>query len=272
MTQTYSAQDIKRLVDLPGTLVQSLIRAGHLRPLKRAGRVTYSAEDLLVMRTAGALLAAKIPSPKITEALGRIREALPAGSSLSVLAGGRSGQNIVAPQEPAQRESRKGRSTRPLTIDHRPLSATALQRRAAAERRRLDAEQHFAAALELEESDVGAARAGYIAALNTDSNHLEARINLGRLLHMQGELVAAEAVYRAARHASAVLSFNLAILLEDLSREEDAVMAYREALALDPALSDAHFNLSQLHERAERPREALRHLLAYRRHAAEREK
>jgi hypothetical protein len=45
------------------------------------------------------------------------------------------------------------------------------------------------------------------------------------------------------------LSFNLAILLEDLEREEEAVVAYREALALDPALHDAHYNLSRIHER-----------------------
>jgi hypothetical protein len=31
-------------------------------------------------------------------------------------------------------------------------------------------------------------------------------------------------------------------------------------------MHDAHYNLSRLHERAERPREAFRHLLAYQRH------
>jgi thioredoxin-like negative regulator of GroEL len=40
-------------------------------------------------------------------------------------------------------------------------------------------------------------------------------------------------------------------------------VAYGEALALDPTMHDAHFNLSRLHERAERPRDALRHLLTY---------
>jgi hypothetical protein len=33
-------------------------------------------------------------------------------------------------------------------------------------------------------------------------------------------------------------------------------------------MHDAHFNLSRLHEKANRPREALRHLLAYKRHIA----
>jgi len=62
-----------------------------------------------------------------------------------------------------------------------------------------------------------------------------------------------------------VLLFNLAVLLEDLDREPDAIVAYREALALDPQLADAHFNLALLYDRARNPKASLRHLLAYRR-------
>jgi tetratricopeptide (TPR) repeat protein len=120
----------------------------------------------------------------------------------------------------------------------------------------------------LEETDVTAARAAYLAALSVQEDHLEARINLGRLLHLDGQLKDAERLYRQAKTSSALLSFNLAILLEDLKREEEAVAAYRDALAQDPLLCDAHFNLSRLHEKANRPREALRHLLAYKRHIA----
>ena len=40
---------------------------------------------------------------------------------------------------------------------------------------------------------------------------------------------------------------------------------YRMALALDPAIADAHFNLARLHEHAGNTKDALRHLLAYRR-------
>ncbi len=152
-----------------------------------------------------------------------------------------------------------------MTVDVHSPSALTLRRREAADRRRHEAARHFENALALEESDMDAARAAYLAALDAHSGHVEARINLGRLLHLNGELAFAEKVYREAKHASALLSFNLAILLEDLNREEEAVVAYRDALALDPSLHDAHFNLSRLHERAERPREALRHLLAYRR-------
>jgi len=156
--------------------------------------------------------------------------------------------------------------TLPTVLDLRAANATTVKRRAAVERRREEAARHYESGLALEESDLVGARDAYLAALAAHGDHLEARINLGRLLHLEGRLAEAEKIYRAAKHSSALLSFNLAILLEDLNREEEAVLAYREALALDPALHDAHYNLSRIHERAQRPQEALKHLLAYRRH------
>ena len=90
-------------------------------------------------------------------------------------------------------------------------------------------------------------------------------MNYGRLLHLAGKLQAALQVYEGAPVADANLSFNRAVLLEDLTRDADAVLAYQEALALDAGYADAHFNLARLHEKAGRERESLRHLLAYRR-------
>ncbi len=94
---------------------------------------------------------------------------------------------------------------------------------------------------------------------------MEARLNLGRLLHIEGRLREAEQVYRGQEAPEPLLFYNLAVLLEDLEREPEALATYREALALDPELADAHFNLARLHERAGQAKDALRHLLAYRR-------
>lgn len=131
--------------------------------------------------------------------------------------------------------------------------------------RRRRASAHFARGFALEASDEGAARDAYAAALSLYEGHLEASINLGRLLHLGGELEAAEAIYREAEHTSGLLAFNLALLLEDLRRDQDAIHAYREALALEPAMHEAHFHLGMMYERLKMPREALKHLLAYRR-------
>ena len=116
------------------------------------------------------------------------------------------------------------------------------------------ADEHYAKGLALEDTDPDGARAAYEACLAADPQHMEARINLGRLLHMAGRLADAERVYRSAKKPESVLLFNLAVLLEDLEREPDAIVAYREALALDPQLADAHFNLARLYERARNPK------------------
>jgi tetratricopeptide (TPR) repeat protein len=139
--------------------------------------------------------------------------------------------------------------------------------RAGAHARRRRASVHFARGFALEATDEGAARDAYAAALSLYEGHLEASINLGRLLHLSGELEAAEAIYREAEQTSGLLSFNLALLLEDLRRDQEAIRAYREALALQPALHEAHFHLGMMYERLKMPREALKHLLAYRRHS-----
>jgi tetratricopeptide (TPR) repeat protein len=135
-------------------------------------------------------------------------------------------------------------------------------RKQASDKSRQEATSHFERAFSLEASDLNAAREAYMSALDTYSGHLDATINLGRLLHLSGDLAAAEKVYLAAEHGSAILSFNIAVLLEDLNRDEEAAVAYRQALAQEPILHEAHYHLSALHERNERPREALKHLLA----------
>ena len=125
--------------------------------------------------------------------------------------------------------------------------------------------EHYLRGLELEEADRQSARLAYERCLAGDCRHLEARINLGRLLHIEGLHEDAERVYRDTEEADATLFFNLAILMEDLGREEDAIKFYREAIVHDPGMADAHFNLSMLLERGGEVQSAYRHLLAYHR-------
>ena len=127
------------------------------------------------------------------------------------------------------------------------------------------AHEHYLRGLELEEADRESARLAYERCLEGDCSHLEARINLGRLLHLEGLHGQAETIYRDTQEADATLFFNLAILMEDLGRDEDAITLYREAIVHDPAMADAHFNLAMLLERSGAAQNAYRHLLAYHR-------
>jgi tetratricopeptide (TPR) repeat protein len=87
------------------------------------------------------------------------------------------------------------------------------------------------------------------------------------LLHELGRLQEAETVYTeglAACGADGTLLFNLAVLLEDMQRIDDAAAAYRAALAAEPKLADAHFNLARLCEARGLRQDAVRHLAAFR--------
>lgn len=127
------------------------------------------------------------------------------------------------------------------------------------------AHRHYLRGKELEEQDAKEARAAYEACLAGDCTHLEARINLGRLLHADGLLQEAEKIYRATDEADGTLFFNLGVLSEDLGREAEAMELYRQAIVHEPGLAEAHFNLSRLYEQAGENQAAFRHLLAYNR-------
>ncbi|HEX3837260.1 MAG TPA: tetratricopeptide repeat protein [Steroidobacteraceae bacterium] len=258
----YSQADLTRLFHLTRPLLRSLAREGFITPPVPRGRTTYSFQDLLILRTAKALRDAAIPATKILRALDNIR-------TTRAWALGASGKDLEIRDGAQAWEATSGQYALPLArvaatrVTSLPVAAPDADQTAPATKL---ADEHYARGFALEERDAAAARAAYLEALRAHPDHLEARINLGRLLHLSGELAAAEQVYRQAQTVSALLSFNLATLLEDLNRETEAAAAYRKVLAQDPYFHDAHFNLSRLYERANLPREALQHLLAYRRH------
>ena len=143
--------------------------------------------------------------------------------------------------------------------------------------RAVDAATWLARGLELEERDPVAAMACYRRALSKYPSYADAHINLGRLLHQQGDLAPAERHYRLAlaSEAAALPWFNLGVVLEDQERSDEAIAAYREALALDDTLGEAHLNLARLLDRRGRGaaasgaaadlQAAVRHLSTYRR-------
>jgi len=276
----YDVKDLKRLFGLPASAVRSLTRAGTIHPVRRGGKLHYTFHDLVVLRTASALRAANISSQRINRTLQKLRCALPVESSLNQLSLTALGNRIAIREGRTLRESESGQYALALEIveekgrlhvitrhDAAAPSAVAAAPAgpAATSATYQSADEWFEQAISLEDTDPKQAHEAYEAALRADPNHVEARINLGRLLHTQGLLPEAERIYRAAARTEPMLAFNLAVLLEDLGREPDAILAYRETLGLDPLFADAHFNLARLYERAKNPKASLRHLLAYRR-------
>ncbi len=273
----YDTKDLERLFGLPASAVRALARAGNIQPVRRSGRLHYSFHDLVVLRTASALRAAKISSQRINKTLQELRSALPEGSALNKISLTALGNRIAIREGQTLRESESGQYALALEIveekgrlhvisrQETPDAPAALSDSAAGAANAKSADDHYARAISLEDINPGAAQKAYELCLKADPNHMDARINLGRLLHLAGRLAEAERVYRVGAKADPFIAFNLAVVLEDLGREPDAIVAYREAIALDPQFADAHFNLARLYERAKDPKASLRHLLAYRR-------
>lgn len=281
----FGTKDLVGLVGISRSRIRALIRAGHVRPGRgRRGELRFSFQDVIILRTAKALAAASIPVRRINQSLRQLQASLPPEVPLSGLSITSIGDRIAVREGLQQREIESGQYVLALNvvteggevriIDHSPRAPT---RTAELRPVGFDAEaraepgpdsngeQLYLAASSLEDDDPQAAVAAYGRCLTLDPDHYEARLNLGRLLHLAGRLKDAERVYRDARRYDATLLFNLGVLLEDQNRRAEAIATYQEALTLDPALADAHFNLARLYEREHNKRETLKHLLAYRR-------
>jgi tetratricopeptide (TPR) repeat protein len=158
--------------------------------------------------------------------------------------------------------------TRPRETRKRGESVVRLRDSKSARLPQLTSEQWCDLAMEIEEGSPLEARAAYHHALDLDPGNVVARINLGRLLHGDGNLVGAEAHFRdAVRYdpTCALGWYNLGVVLEDAHRADEALGCYEQAVAADAKLADAHWNLSLLYERGGRHQDAIRHLAIYRR-------
>jgi tetratricopeptide (TPR) repeat protein len=248
------------------------VRAGFLSPRRGPRReYRFTFEDLVLLRAAAGLVAARIPARRVLEALRSLRRQLPdrrslagvriaaAGSEITVRDGGElwepvSGQVVLDFEVAAL-----ARHAAPLTL-----------RRAEAARAAdsLAADEWYDLAWELEAASTEEAEAAYQRALDLDPGHVDAHVNLGRLLHEQGKVAAAERHYRTAfglRPGDGTAAFNLGVALEDLGREREAMGAYQAAIDAEPDNADAYYNLSGLCERLGQRATALAHLKAYRR-------
>jgi len=252
------------MLGLSSSQIRAYANKGFLTPDRGArGELRFGFQDIVILRTAGELTAARIPQRKVRRALEKLREQLPAGRSLTGVRIAADGERIVVREGEAVWNPESGQSLFDFSVDELAARATPL----IVTNSEGDAEGWYDLACELESSDPAEARLAYEKAIELDPTHADAHVNLGRMLHEQGIAAAAEPHYRAALavfpdHDTA--AFNLGVALEDLGRISDALQAYRHALSLDPENADAHYNLAGIYERRGEKQAALRHLKAYR--------
>ena len=235
----------------------------------------FSFQDLVILRAAKGLVAARIPTRRIHRALKQLRHELPRGRSLAELHIVADGDRIVVSDGSTAWNPESGQLSLDFAVSDLASKAAPIARRTAQAARRaegdFDAADWYDLGYELEAVAPVEARDAYRRALELDAHHADAHVNLGRLLHEQGMVEEAERHYRQALRESpdhATAAFNLGIALEDLDRPADAIEAYRAALSTDPRLADAHYNVARLYEKVGKKAAALRHRSIYRRLAA----
>jgi tetratricopeptide (TPR) repeat protein len=272
--RSYSVRDVERVLRLPPDVTRNLIRAGFVKPERGARReYRFSFQDMIVLRTARALIDAHIPRRRIRRSLEQLRRELPESMPLSGLSIAAVGDHVVVREGDCHRRIDSGQYLLGLdvhledgelhVVEHPPPAATPEGARESAARH-----DWFAEALALESTDPEAALSAYRRAIGDDAGDRAAWTNWGRLLHEQGRTEEAGEVYRqglAQVGPDPLLLFNQGVLLEDLGKPAAALAAYQTALQEDPDLADCHFNLARLYESLGKPQHAIRHLGQYRR-------
>lgn len=275
----YTLRAIEQMLGLPRGVVAALVEAGFVTPTRGPrNEQRFSFRDVVLLRTAHELRAARIPQRRLMQSLRRLRERLPQELPLSGLRIRAVGNDVVVREGGAHWEARSGQLLLDLEVAPSPAGSVAFFRvpdedaPAAAEGTAAGApttaQGWFERGQRLEGTDPEQARAAYRRALAIDPRHEHAYVDLGAMLCEAGRCDEALTLYeQALRHCpdSALVHFNRAIALEDNGRLADALEAYRRCLTLDPGCADAHFNAARLHEQLGQAQQALRHYSAYRR-------
>jgi hypothetical protein len=268
--RSYSVRDVERVLELSPATTRSLIRAGFVSPERGPRReFRFSFQDLIVLRTARALLQAKIPPKRIRRSLESLRRELPDAVPLSGLAISAVGDHVVVREGDSRWQAEGGQYVLGLdvtlengvlhVVEHKDIAAPAAASAG---------EDWFAKGLALEGSDLAGALAAYARAVADEPDNVAAWTNWGRLLHEEGRTQEAAQVYQQALGRAgpdSLLLFNQGVLLEDLGDAGAALQAYQSALEEDPQFADCHYNLARLYESLGKPQHAIRHLGQYRR-------
>ncbi len=268
----FSTHEVAKALGLPDSKIRSCARAAQLAPTRDArGRLCWSFQDLLLLKTTRGLLDARVPARRIRRLLASLRRQLPGDQALTSVSVYADGRRVVAWDGAARWQPDSGQflfSFGAPALAPAPVPAAARPSAPPVETPTRTAEEWFDLGCELEAASPAEARHAYEQALALDPTLADAHVNLGRLFHAAGETAPAEAHYEAAiRHApgDAIAHFNLGGLLEDTGRAPAAVDSYERALGADADFADAHYNLGLLLDRLRRRTGAMAHLRTARR-------
>ena len=273
----YTIRSIQEMLGLSRGVIAGMIAAGFVAP-GRGPRNEYrfTFQDVVLLRTAAELQAARIAPRRILQALRRLRDKLPAEMPFAGLRISAVGNDVTVKEGGSQWHADSGQLVMDFQFAPARGTVTYLPRPAASQVAAHKAATSTADAVDaafslgeaLESSDRRAAEAAYRRVLALDPDHADAYLNLGALLCESRRCDEAVALYDEAlkrKPHEALLHFNRAIALEDQGHAAAALASYHACLRLAPDLADAHYNAARLHQQLGDARQAVRHFNAYRR-------
>jgi tetratricopeptide (TPR) repeat protein len=272
----FGTADVARILGVTPARVRMIARTGLRRPQRRGRVLAFSFQDLVLLRAAHCLLTAAVPPQRVRRALAELTRQLPSDRPLSGVRIYAAGRQVVARAGGTSWKPESGQMVFSFGVDELARAAgvvvPAKRPRPPSTpvnaRRRQEATRWFERALGLEakRNRIGA-RLAYERALRLDPALSDAYINLGRLVHEDGDPAEAARLYHLAlEHApdDPIAHYDLALALEDQNHPAAAVKHYERAIEIDDEFADAHFNLGRLLDHLGHHDQALRHLLAYR--------
>jgi tetratricopeptide (TPR) repeat protein len=269
--ETYSLRRIQSMLGISRAVIGGLMDSGFVTPSRgRRGEYRFTFQDVVLLRTAYSLQAARISPRKILQSLRRLKATLPTELPLTGLRITAVGNEIAVKEGDAQWHVDSGQMLFDFEVKPEQGSVCVLSAAPAED----DSEDEaatidwFARGVELEARDRASAEAAYRQAIRQAPDHVDPYLNLGVMLCDGGRCADAVQLYRQAlrrRPGEALLYFNLAVALEDLQRADEALQCYESCMHLAPTFADAHYNAARLHEQAGHTSKAIRHYSEYRR-------
>ena len=240
LQRLYTAAQLARIVGIAPRQLRTWIRAGLVRPVKAANRLSFFGfRQLAVARTLAQLSAQGVGTRRIRNSLAELARWWPgaAAALTGLTADEQPGELLVRTTDGGLAEPsgqlRLDFATTAAPQDDVPTTG----------------EAWFQRALRLEEDErMDEAVQAYARALDPAHPRAEVAFNLGNALYGLDRPEEAATALTLATEVDPEYTEawnNLGNALSALGRHEDACRAFERALALEPAYADAHFNLGE---------------------------
>jgi tetratricopeptide (TPR) repeat protein len=286
VTELFSVKDVARIFGLQESRLRYWIQTGFISPsVRRGGRLFYTFQDLISVKTATELLEAGLSIQRVRKNLEALRAELPNVSHpLSRLRICSDGDSVVAVDDDVVYEPESGQVVMAFavaTLSNRvaevlslpkPEPATPVPRAPVEDDPTIACERPTAYGFFLdgcESEDVGNSKMAeecYRRAIDLEPSIAAAHTNLGNIYYERGDLDAARSAFEQALElepSQPEARYNLGNLLEDLGETELAIAELRRVCTMSPSFADAHYNLGVLLAKVGGVAQAQEHIKRY---------